>query len=450
MDKIGTFGGERGGPRPGQKDSAPRKTGARKLAALAVSQVIQPLDVLLTTMRRAWHRAEELRLYHLHVRHEAEVLAQVSSLTDLLAPWKDDELGRTFVVKPPTMIEPEDLRTRIRGQAGGHPVPDWAHGGVGRLDRGLSIHRVRNAIHAPIYGAVIARDGSVLHQSVEEALYGTPTLAALPNVMMVDGQPIMAVPRDIVNFDRGTVFCAAGGLLNYGHFILDCMTALLAIEQIGLTEDYSPLMPGFLKEWHYDLLDRMNPKGRLVDISQPLVRVNDLLYASPMAHYLAYPGELLYDLRMRLAKDTAVSNRRIYFSRLGDKKREMVNEAMLETALHERGFVIIKPETLSVHRQIELMSQTSILAGAVGAAFANCLFMPHGSRIIEIQPSNYLQSFVRAMCDVLSMEWYPFFCQSPLEERRLLIEGEERHGPFSFQIKLDEFLSFLDKVAPRS
>jgi capsular polysaccharide biosynthesis protein len=151
-----------------------------------------------------------------------------------------------------------------------------------------------------------------------------------------------------------------------------------------------------------------------------------------------------------MANKPTVVGRRIYFSRLGDKKREMINEAELEAALYRRGFEMIKPETLSVDRQIELMAETSVLVGAVGAAFANCLFMPQGARIVEIQPSNYLQSFVQAMCDVLEMEWYPFFCQSPLEERKILVEGEERHGTFSFELPLDDFLSYLDKLLARS
>jgi capsular polysaccharide biosynthesis protein len=360
---------------------------------------------------------------------------------------ENNELGRSFIVKPPTMIEAQDLRQRIKGQAGGHPIPNWAHLAEGRLDRGLAIHRVRNAIHIPMLGVVIASDGSVLYQSVEEALYGTPTLAGLPYVTMVDGRPIMAVPSDVVGFDRGTIFCAAGGPLNYTHFLLDCLTTLLAIDQKGLTVDYSPLMPSGLKKWHYDLLNRMNTKGSCIEISQPLVCVNDLLYASPMAHYLVYPGQLLCDLKERVGGNAAVAKRRVYLSRLGDKKREMINEAMLERALEKRGFIIVKPETLSVEQQIELMAETSIVAGAVGAALGNCLFMPYASRVIEIQPSNYVQSFVRSMCDVLGMEWYPFFCESPLEEHKILIEGEERFGTFSFQLPLDEFLSFLDKVA---
>jgi hypothetical protein len=224
----------------------------------------------------------------LQIRQEAEVLVQVSNLSELLGPWKDNEFGRSFVIKPPTMVEACDMRGRIKGEAAGSPVPDWVHGG--RLDRGLAIHRIRNAIHVPTYGAVIAPDGSVLHQSVEEALYGTPTLAALPNVTLSDGRPVMVVPSEIASFSRATIFCAAGGLLNYGHFILDCLTALLAIEQEGLTSDYLPLFPSYLKNWHRELLGRMNPNGRLVEVSEPLIHVQDLLYASPMAHYLVYPG----------------------------------------------------------------------------------------------------------------------------------------------------------------
>ncbi len=54
------MGENRGGRRPGQKDRAPRQTAARKVAELANATGVRPLDVLLMTMRRAWHRAEEL------------------------------------------------------------------------------------------------------------------------------------------------------------------------------------------------------------------------------------------------------------------------------------------------------------------------------------------------------------------------------------------------------
>ena len=50
----------RGGRRRGQKDRTPRQTAARKVAELANASGVRPLDVLLMTMRRAWHRAEEL------------------------------------------------------------------------------------------------------------------------------------------------------------------------------------------------------------------------------------------------------------------------------------------------------------------------------------------------------------------------------------------------------
>ena len=384
----------------------------------------------------------------LHVRQEADVLTQVSNLPELLAPWTDGELGRSLVIKQPSLVEARDLRERVKGEPGGDPIPAWAHGTLGRVDGGLAINRVRKAIQVPMYGAVVASDGSVLFQSVDEALYFTPTLTALPGVMMRHGQPVMEVPSDTVSFERGTIFCTAGAL-NYGHFVLDCLSALLAVEERGLTEDYPILMPSSLKKWQRDLLDHMNPAGPRVEVSEPLIQVDDLLYASPMAHYLWKVGDLLGNLKARLVEKSASGWRRVYFSRSGVTTREMVNESALEAALVQRGFEIIKPETLFVDQQIKLMSETTILTGAVGAAWANCLFLPHGSCLIEIQPSNYSQNFVRSMCDVLGMEWYPFFCQSPLAESKVIVEGEERHGTFSFQLPLDEFLAYTDEILQR-
>ena len=54
------MGEKRIGRPPGRRETAPRRTAARKVAELATANGCTPLDVLLDTMRRAWHRAEEL------------------------------------------------------------------------------------------------------------------------------------------------------------------------------------------------------------------------------------------------------------------------------------------------------------------------------------------------------------------------------------------------------
>jgi capsular polysaccharide biosynthesis protein len=168
-----------------------------------------------------------------------------------------------------------------------------------------------------------------------------------------------------------------------------------------------------------------------------------------MAHFLAYPGSLLRDVRNRMIGDVVSGKRKIYLSRLGDKKREMTNEAELEQRLVDRGFEIVRPEKLSIQKQIDLLKGSSVVAGAVGAAMTNCLFLPSGANIFEIQPSNYQDSFVRSMCDVLSMNWYPFFCQSPRDETSVMVEGKERHGYFSFDLPLEAFLAFIDGAMPQ-
>ena len=52
--------GKRGRP-AGSKDKKPRKSAAGKMAAIAASKGITPLDLMLKLMRRAWDDAETMR-----------------------------------------------------------------------------------------------------------------------------------------------------------------------------------------------------------------------------------------------------------------------------------------------------------------------------------------------------------------------------------------------------
>jgi capsular polysaccharide biosynthesis protein len=124
----------------------------------------------------------------------------------------------------------------------------------------------------------------------------------------------------------------------------------------------------------------------------------------------------------------------------------MVNEAELESALRDRGFVIAEPEHLSVAEQIGLFRSAEIVVGATGAALANTLFLPPDAKLFEIQPINYQGIWVRALAQYVGARWHGYFCPSPLQERAVHIEGELRPGlDFSWAAPLPDFLQFLDR-----
>ena len=85
------------------------------------------------------------------------------------------------------------------------------------------------------------------------------------------------------SFKKATVFMAWGGRFNYGHFVLDCLSALCAVAEEGLLADYRPIAP-ILTPWHRELLYLLlgDEASQIVEVEDDIVRVRDALFATPM------------------------------------------------------------------------------------------------------------------------------------------------------------------------
>lgn len=372
-------------------------------------------------------------------------------------PRVDDVLGEPGPAAPgamaqavPQMIldEPE-IREILAGRSGGTDVPPWAHGADGVLRSRVDLVRLSGVWHAPAYGALFNDQGQVFHKAIHEALYLTPTLGLLPGVKVEADGPVFRVPGEVPVIDRATVFMAWGGLHNYGHFLIDCLPALMTAMGAGATERFPAITPPLLP-WHRELLSLMlgdRPQPRLVEA--PLVRIEDAVFATAMDHFLHAPNSPLDVVRERIlaaaAIDSAAGAKRIYVTRRGSRKRVLVNELDLETALAVRGFTIVRPEELSVRDQIALFHQADLIVAPAGAALANVLFCRPGAKVIELQPSNFIGVWVRNIALLVGVDWRAFFVPSPLSETEVYLEGHHRpNAEFSWRLDLPAFLAFLD------
>lgn len=81
--------------------------------------------------------------------------------------------------------------------------------------------------------------------------------------------------------------------------------------------------------------------------------------------------------------NTAVSGSKIYLKR-NSQVRRLLNAEELEIYLKSQGFELVEPEKLSFLEQVKLFSQASCIVGPTGAAFANLIFAPSGSRIVVL------------------------------------------------------------------
>jgi capsular polysaccharide biosynthesis protein len=349
----------------------------------------------------------------------------------------------------PQHIEEDHVRGLLNGKTAGDGAPTWHNGSGGAPILGAHTCRVRDALYTPEFGAVITTSGDVLHSSVAEALYFSPTLAALPGVRAEGDLVKLSWPDSLPTLSTASIFVPWGARFNYGHFLLDSLPALEALREQGLLHSHPPVAPP-LVPWQRELLDLyLNGEcAPVVELDDPIIQVEDAVFASPMDHFLHAPNRLLTTVRDRILSRAATPGkgpRRIYLSRRSDSKRHMINEDALEAALHSRGFAVVKPEELTISEQISLFRNADVVVGATGAALANGIFCQGGSRIIEIQPTNFVGIWVRSFCILLDLQWYGFFSPSPFAETDILIENVPRPGTqFSWQVDLPGFLEFLD------
>ncbi len=296
--------------------------------------------------------------------------------------------------------------------------------------------RVAEVAVAPGFGAVLDRRGRAYRSTAGGALAFTPDLSGLP-------QPSPTAPQ----LDAAAVWLAWGGTFNYGHFILDGLSSLLALDELDLLRTHRPIAPP-MAPWQRDLLALGFPDADLLEVGAPAVRVRQAAFATSMDHFLNAPNALLGRLRERLlARAAAAAGRgaRLYFSRRRQSMRVMVNEPELEAALRRRGFTVVEPERLPVAEQIGLVRGASVIAGPTGAAFANAIFAPERALVVEIQPENFRSGWVDHLRRHADLGGFTHVCPSPLPPAEAPLAAKLRRGfQFAYRLPLESFLAELD------
>jgi capsular polysaccharide biosynthesis protein len=384
------------------------------------------------------------RAYPLQVQNEDAALAFVEDAA--AGPLRRPGVHSHAV--PSVQISEAELNARLLGRADGTAMPSWAEGEGGALRSGVSLMRAMDVHHAPAFGAVIGPRGLLYGATISEALYLTPTLAALPETHMIGGKPLFAPSRRAPRRPRASIFLAWGGRFNYGHFLIDCLSGLTILADRDLLRDHPAIAPP-LNGWQRGLLDLLLRPGESVEeIDDELVRIDDALWTSCMDHFLQAPNTPLDRVRARILANTPAGGpgpRRLYLSRRDDNKRRLLNEDELEAEMAARGFTVVSPENLPVAEQVALFRDAAVVVAPTGAALANCMFMAPGAAVFEIQPANFLGAWQRNLCEFFDLRWHGYFCPSPEHDFEHRVEGVLHAGlQFTWRLPTPDFLAFLD------
>ncbi|OYX32062.1 MAG: hypothetical protein B7Y99_09230 [Caulobacterales bacterium 32-69-10] len=386
----------------------------------------------------------------LRLAPEREVLTEVTPQALVAARPDSPEAwggGAWAVTRVGGHLVPDLLQARLAGRVAGGPLPDWHDGSDGARRGQTAVFRARDLLLAPRHGTLIDPHGRVFQCTAGEMLSWRPDLAALPHVEKDGDARRLVPPARLPRIAAATVFTATGGEFNYGHYLLDCLAALLAVEELGLLDALPPIAPP-LKPWQRDLLRLAFPGLKVRQTRAKLVRLGEAAFASPMDHFLHRPNQLLLKLRDRILASAPPSTgaRRVYISRRAYPMRVMVNEPALEAALAARGFTIVRAETLTPSQQVALVRGAQVVVGATGAGLANALFASPGTKVFEVLPETFANWWLRNLCHLAEVDWHGYFCPAPVDPSEVSWKYRVRRGfRWGYRLPLEDFLRFLDE-----
>jgi capsular polysaccharide biosynthesis protein len=373
----------------------------------------------------------------LDILDELDFLKEFNSLEDLLS---DNEVSGRFTLLPPDETR---VSTTTQGRWGGFAAPPWWETDRVASNRPLHIFRLRNAYVLPKLGIVISACGHIMKSTYAEAKYLYGKIGDLPYTESNNNGGISFFPPPEASIhDKCIVTMPWGGMHNYGHFLIDCLTSVVTLREFSKKRQWPFLFPTLTK-WQRQHLVRL-ALPYVKELTDDVWFCQNVVWTSNIDHHLQGPNKSLQFLRNTHHFPTEEPTRLLWLSRGNDSKRHYANNNELEQHLQALGFQIVHPEALSPYEQIKITSEAKVVAGFTGAAFANSLFCKPKTVIIEVQPSLMPGVWIRNLAQSIGCEWVPFFCESTPSSVPVVVGGEVRVD-IGIEIEFDnnEFLTFL-------
>ncbi|HEY5753321.1 MAG TPA: glycosyltransferase 61 family protein [Chthoniobacterales bacterium] len=200
----------------------------------------------------------------------------------------------------------------------------------------------------------------------------------------------------------------------YGHWVLEMLPRLLFIrEKLGAdAANYRYLIAGSRQDYQVESLRHIGVPDQNIHWAKPghCYEIADALvpsFGSRGARNLRQ--DLIQRLRVGCElreSTTSGSARRIYVERGKESFRRVLNEMQVIDLLRQRGFAVVNPRNYSFREKVELFSSATVAVGVVSSGLANAVFMPKGSKVIEIAPPDFVDTGNWILCDLIDVDYY--------------------------------------------
>jgi len=204
---------------------------------------------------------------------------------------------------------------------------------------------------------------------------------------------------------------------SYFHWLMDCLPRLILFE--SKRPEIPVILPSYLREKSFvmeslTLLGKNNIQFLKKHKWYFLRRVYFPVHLAPTGNY---NDEITRKLRTAITvgcKNTP--SLKIYISRRKAAHRKIDNEKEILPLLEQSGFKTVYCEEMSFKEQISLFSETAVLFTNHGAGLTNMLFMPTGTKVIELRKKNDdHNNCYFSLASALNLKYYYLECE-PVNE----------------------------------
>jgi hypothetical protein len=205
---------------------------------------------------------------------------------------------------------------------------------------------------------------------------------------------------------------------NYYHWMTQALPRLLLAQRTNSL--FNLILPkSHLTEFHIKSLSILGVHDWInIDVDDTYYHASKVMYPSHDIQVGDYHDDLIRELALKLNEEKAPAPHRdfIFVHRISREGRRIVNEDEVLNVFMSYGFKVVNFEKLSFEEQRSTAGSASILAAVHGAGLTNMLFMPKGSKVLELTPIlNGEQYYYYTLSNALGHDYYYQACKPETE-----------------------------------
>jgi capsular polysaccharide biosynthesis protein len=242
----------------------------------------------------------------------------------------------------------------------------------------------------------------------------------------------------ILEIEETVVLLCGPAYQMYGHWLVDFLPRLHVLTALGYDIcSLRYLLPHNLIDFSYQWLSLLGiSKDQIIsyDVVTEQCRIRHALIPTGLrGNSRASPllRSAMQDFKGRLQQNPAApATRRLYISRRAwpNFSRNLSNVEAVETVFEKHGFEMIAPEKLTIKQQVQLFSESLILAGEYGSALHNSIFAPRQATVMALRGTEGHPGFLQSgLCEALGQTYGYVFGKT-----------EAMNGGQEYSIELDQ------------